>query len=333
MAESLGGATYQNTRLLSLDLAGNDVRDAGVSHLAAALRLNRTLLVLNLASNGIGDAGATELAGVLSTFELSDDEVVQRRRLQYARRLRASSRQLSGTKLTTASQLPPPTAGPHQRGRKRGGSPADHGKTAKPTGKAGKTSKQSALQDDGKAKREKGASSKLKKSAVSGRGVESSDSLYRVDQPLPADSRTQPLLSVVVLRQSTRQRPTTLVRGNRSLISLNLSRNEIGQAGMTALLDAALPLSRDAVPSDPAMPGLLRLAIHNNRGNVTSAGLSRSRSRSRKSSAEPTQLDATARYLSSAIATRDPLLRHHGPTTTTTTTTRQLLTPVSVNDA
>jgi len=66
LGEALGCAAVQNGRLLSLDLAGNHVGDAGVSHLARGLRLNRTLLVLNLAGNDIGDPGACQLAEVTS---------------------------------------------------------------------------------------------------------------------------------------------------------------------------------------------------------------------------------------------------------------------------
>ena len=68
LGQSLGDATTgpPNTRLLTLQLAGNHVCDAGVAHLARALRLNTTLLVLNLAGNDIGDAGACQLAEVCS---------------------------------------------------------------------------------------------------------------------------------------------------------------------------------------------------------------------------------------------------------------------------
>jgi len=76
LGQSLGGATKQNCRLVSLDLAGNHLSDTGAAHLAAALRLNRSLLVLNLAGNRVGDAGAVELATVLKAFELTHEEVM-----------------------------------------------------------------------------------------------------------------------------------------------------------------------------------------------------------------------------------------------------------------
>jgi len=327
LGESLGSATHQNTRLLSLDLAGNHICDAGASHLADGLRLNRTLLVLNLAGNAIGDAGATRLAMVLSSFELTHEEVVQRRRLHHEQRRRTASRQLSGTKLTASQRTLSSASGSHQRGRKRGGaSPAertDHGKSLKPTaGKAGKTARQSAL-EDGKPKKDK-TGTKSKRSAQLGRGISKSESSTAADQPLASDSRTHPLLSAVVLRTSTVARPTTLVRGNRSLISLNLARNEIGHAGLAALLDAVLPFSRYPVSADPAMPGLLRLLVHSNRDprTGTTSGLSRT-SRATAGSTETGraggEADVTVRYLSAVMASRDPLLRHHTPSSSSKT--------------
>lgn len=322
MGESLGSATRQNTRLLSLDLAGNHISDSGASHLADGLRLNRTLLVLNLAGNGIGDVGAKKLANVLSTFELTHEEVVERRRLQYARRQRTPSRQLSSSKLMTlrrVSSTLSSTSSQH-RARKRGASPADHGKTVKATSKPGKSPKQTLL-DDGKPKKEK-SGTKLKKPGQSGRGVGTVDSSHSVDQSLPTDGRNNPLLSIIVLRQSTTAQPTTLVVGNRTLISLNLSRNEIGQAGMSALLDAVLPLSRDPVPSDATMPGLLRITTNNNRvPGAAAAGLSRRRRSTAADTATDRHshgIDATVRYLHAAIAPRDPLIRTQTPASTTT---------------
>ena len=310
IGDSLGSASRQNTRLLSLDLAGNHVSDAGATHLAGGLRLNRCLLVLNLAGNAIGDAGATEMATVLSAFELTHDEVVQRRRLQQmARQIRPPSRQLSGTKLIGRG-----ISQAHPRTRKRGASPAaEHSKTAakSPSGKTAKSIKQQPA-DDSRPKKDKSATTRQKKYGQTGRGLELFDSGYALDQISPSmtDMRltAHPLLSVTVLRESTAERPTTLVRGNRTLISLNLSRNEIGQAGMTALLDAVLPLSRDTQAA-----GLLRLAVHSNRVTAA-AGLARA-VRSTEPRREQSEVDTTARYLSAAISLRDPLLRHHSTST------------------
>ena len=317
MGESLGSATRQNTRLQSLDLAGNNISDSGATSLANGLRLNRTLLVLNLAANGIGDVGASQLAVVLSPFELTHDEVVERRRLHRVQRVRAQNRQLGG-KLSARRVSSSGQSVGHQRGRKRaGGSPADHGKTGKQTGKTTK-SPRAAQADDGKVKKEKtGAKTKKTAFAHAGRGQESSETSHVQDKSLASGRDAHRLLSVDVLRASSVEQPTTLVRGNRTLISLNLSRNEIGQVGMTALLDSVLVLSRDAVPTDPLMPGLMRITVHNNRAYRTPAGtVTHSRWSTASVGADTgRQVDTTAHYLAVAISSRDPLLRHSGPTT------------------
>lgn len=283
--------------------------------------------------SGIGDAGATQLACVLSTFELTHSEVVERRRLEHARRQRAPSRHLSATKLMAAGRRVSgnPSAS-SLRGRKRGASPLEHGKTPKSTAssKPGKSSKQTTL--DPKKEKAGGGASKVqrKKSGLPGRGgVESADSAHSMDQhsgPLSADSRSNPLLSAVVLRRSTRTQPTTLIRGNRTLLSLNLARNEIGQVGMTALLDTVLSLSRQAHPGagDPLQPGLLRVTVHNNHWLGGPGGPPPGLSRRRRSTttmmdrARQDDVDATARYLNAAMATRDPMLRTQATMTSTT---------------
>ena len=77
----IGDRQRANPRLLSLNLNGNRIGDAGACAIADALRMNRTLLSLGLAGNGIGDAGAKKLAEVLSKFPLTHEEVVERRKL------------------------------------------------------------------------------------------------------------------------------------------------------------------------------------------------------------------------------------------------------------
>jgi len=300
IAHELGTASHQNRHLLTLDLAGNHVTDTGAAHFADALRLNRALLVLNLAGNGIGDAGATRLADVLASFELSHDEVVERRRLNYARRLRATSSHASGAKLSTAGRR---ASSAHHRGgaRKRGASPGDQAKPGKAPGRPGRSPKQPYLAD-GRPKKDRGAT-RSKKLSPSGRGVEISESGMSLNASSSSDLRSLPaLLAVEVLREATPETPTTLVRGNRTLVSLNLARNEIGEHGMAALLDAVLPLSTQS--ADPTAPGLFRLAVANNRprdGASTATG---------RAALVPAERDSTTRLLSAVMAARDPLLRH-----------------------
>ncbi|MEQ2292043.1 hypothetical protein AMECASPLE_019105 [Ameca splendens] len=70
-----------NKNLLSLNLAFNNIRDAGAAHIAQGLRLNRTLVFLSLSNNQIGDSGAAHLAAILGEFALTHEEVVERRKL------------------------------------------------------------------------------------------------------------------------------------------------------------------------------------------------------------------------------------------------------------
>ncbi|XP_076457338.1 leucine-rich repeat-containing protein 71-like [Babylonia areolata] len=65
--------------LVSLNLSGNEIGDAGAGHLADALKSNRSLLVLNLAGNRLGDIGVARLARTLAWFPLTADEEKMRR--------------------------------------------------------------------------------------------------------------------------------------------------------------------------------------------------------------------------------------------------------------
>ncbi|KAF8566979.1 hypothetical protein P879_04065 [Paragonimus westermani] len=76
IATRLGSITSANSRLLSLDLSGNQLKDEGAIYLAEALRTNRTLLTLSLSNNKIGDAGCVALTSV---------KILQRRQLQSVR--------------------------------------------------------------------------------------------------------------------------------------------------------------------------------------------------------------------------------------------------------
>lgn len=72
----------KNDKLLTLNLSFNKLGDQGASHLINSLRFNRTLLSLNLSDNKLGDDVAKQLASVISTFPLTHDEVVSRRKQQ-----------------------------------------------------------------------------------------------------------------------------------------------------------------------------------------------------------------------------------------------------------
>ena len=296
--------------------------------MADGLRLNRTLLVLNLAGNAIGDAGATQLATVLSAFELSHEDLVERRRLLLARRLKAGSRHTSGSKLGSRTSS---VAAHPQRGRKRAhGEPSKNLKSG--AGKAGKSPRQQSLLDEGRGKKDKGGKKTSKKTSAGGLSTDLPTDTAQSTQSqtsLLSDKSSHPLMSLVVLRQSTVQRPTTLVRGNRSLLSLNLSRNEIGPVGMAALRDTALPLRREPV-KDITRAGLLRLTVDNNRvPSVVLRGLARTTTQhAAASTTVPAPTDAASRaaaarvnemsrLVSAVMLARDPLARFNRTTSNT----------------
>ncbi|TPP61220.1 Leucine-rich repeat-containing protein 71 [Fasciola gigantica] len=95
MALRLGTINTANTKLLSLDISGNQIGDEGALSFSQALRTNRTLLTLSLAQNNIGDVGCQALASVLSQYFLTHEEVVQRRILQSSHHIQESPPQSS----------------------------------------------------------------------------------------------------------------------------------------------------------------------------------------------------------------------------------------------
>ncbi len=79
---TLGSVVVQNSKLLNLNLSGNQITDEGAIELAKGLRTNRTLLVLNLSGNQIGDLGACRLAETLSRFKMTHEEILRRRTIR-----------------------------------------------------------------------------------------------------------------------------------------------------------------------------------------------------------------------------------------------------------
>ncbi|XP_065138173.1 leucine-rich repeat-containing protein 71 [Paramisgurnus dabryanus] len=81
IGSALSTVHSSNKTLLSLNLAFNNIGDAGAIYIAQGLRFNRSLRCLSLSYNHIGDKGAAHLAEVLSSFALTHEEIVERRRL------------------------------------------------------------------------------------------------------------------------------------------------------------------------------------------------------------------------------------------------------------
>merc|ERR1711963_902249 len=244
IGRSLGTAKVQNTKLLSLNLTGNDIGDPGAESLAGGLRMNRSLMSLTLTCNKIGDKGAAKISEALSRFPLSHEEVVARRRLisdrgspernrspPPSRRAESKDRPGSVRSMTTQDKnKQKPSA--KKKGDTKGGKEKEDTKPAKKEKedtRAGSKRAQAASQNpasvaadaaktQGKSKdkrKEKGKSSNLE-----------SDNMDSLDL-------INPLLEVADYMEEQ-----LWIAGNRTLINLNLSRNEIREPGMSALLKA-----------------------------------------------------------------------------------------------
>lgn len=244
----LGTSEKQNQKLISLDLTGNKITDKGAEYLANGLRTNRTLLVLGLGGNLIGDAGAAKLAEVISRFQLTHEEIVERRKL------------LSST--TDRKILTPVPSSRKGDGHDRPGSVRSQvsSQAAGSKGKAGKTGKKSdqksGKDEDGKHEKTKGAKTKETEKITKKAGsswklatnvAESSKStskktpnkkrptIIAIEQEIPeAVENHNPLLEHVEHIGNG----VILLQGNFTLISLNLSNNKIGEKGICAFVKA-----------------------------------------------------------------------------------------------
>ncbi|KAK7484615.1 hypothetical protein BaRGS_00024141 [Batillaria attramentaria] len=297
---ALGTAKGSNSKLFSLNLAGNNITDVGVEHLAMGLKMNRTLLSLSLSGNNIEDKGAMKLAEALSRFPLSQDEVVERRRQLSDNR---------GSPDTTKS--PPPSRraeskdrpgsvrsmGTHtEKGSKTRDKPsakkkdAGKGKDGKEETKGGKKEK-----EDTKAGTKKGTSPRYvadlnksncdcgKEEFVFGPGCEDASMADTKTaggkkdrgkggkgKPGPEPEPDVPEVINPLLEVADLIDGQLWVAGNRILINLNLSRNKIGDAGMSALLKAIQYQTTLTMDSRNGGSGLMRLCLERNRVSADS---------------------------------------------------------------
>lgn len=70
-------------KLISLDLSSNLISDEGIVHLANTLRTNRGLISLTLTDNWITDKGLEILMKIFRDFELIQEEIEIRRKLNF----------------------------------------------------------------------------------------------------------------------------------------------------------------------------------------------------------------------------------------------------------
>ncbi|XP_025081859.1 leucine-rich repeat-containing protein 71-like isoform X13 [Pomacea canaliculata] len=260
---SLGTTKFANTKLLSLNLSGNCIGDEGACHIAKGLRLNRNLLSLTLSSNKIGNKGAAKIAEALSRFALCHEEVVERRRLMSER------------------------GSPDRKTREEAHEPK--GKEAKDQEitKGGKKEKEDPK---GTQKKALNAPKPKKKQEIASQGS-SSQATFRLVSTLAASMVTDGAKTIGMKTKDKKKdkKPSAtelevdvlevinplmeeadfidgelMIAGNRVLINLNLSRNEIGESGLQALLKAVQYQTTLTLDSRSSGTGLMRLCLTRN---------------------------------------------------------------------
>ncbi|XP_052226635.1 leucine-rich repeat-containing protein 71-like isoform X31 [Dreissena polymorpha] len=289
----LGSAKRGNKTLLSLNLSNNKIGDEGVKEIAQGLRLNRTLLSLSLASNHVGDQGVIKLSEVLSKFPLTHEEVVERRRQQsdraspdrnksppLSRRADSKDRPGSVRSNTHADKKKMPNISAKGKKDPKGGKEEKEEKHDKAAAKGGKKEKEEkpaakkvvsgfVLAGTGSTVggRNSGASlapdAKGKKGGkpVKGQGKATAQELETSDSP----EFINPLLEGGDVIDGQ-----LWVAGNRVLINLNLSRNNVGEHGLSALLTALKYQRSIVMDSHSSGTGLMRLLVGRSRHELNS---------------------------------------------------------------
>ena len=240
--------------LLTLHLSNNAVGDRGAAGLAVGLTTNRTLLTLNLANNAVGDEGAARLAEALSWFAPSEGQLSARRLMIHE--------QLLDTAEPEGAEYPSPRA---PRPSMHPGSPArvkrpSDGARLRPNRREGKRKSDPRKKPSSHAHVGPWAPvpppPPPPQTRVKAAGPRP-ERFSKEDRQVPAHG-SHPLLRGGYLHDGEVWLP-----GSLALISLNLSRNRVGERGVAALLAAVEDQCRPLV-CDEWQPGLLRLPLHRN---------------------------------------------------------------------
>ncbi|KAM4550309.1 leucine-rich repeat-containing protein 71 isoform 2-T2 [Fundulus diaphanus] len=224
IGSALSTAKSANKNLLSLNLAFNNVGDAGAAHIAQGLRLNRTLLFLSLSNNQIGDSGAARLAATLGEFALTHEEVVQRRKLLLQRTQASSLR--ADLEQTSTGQLSS-VHGASNRGENKD--------TARKKKAAKKEEKTTEIKEKPQKKTfdGKGTNSRSGKSGGRGKHLSALEDKSSTNLNEPENMETGiPLLDSAVHRKHGQ----LFLPGNTTLTSLNLAGNRITEKALPLFL-------------------------------------------------------------------------------------------------
>ncbi|XP_033098084.1 leucine-rich repeat-containing protein 71-like isoform X22 [Anneissia japonica] len=269
-----------NKNLISLNLSGNKISDIGATSIAQGLRMNRALLSLSLANNNVSNEGAKRLAEVLSRFPLTHEEVVERRKLLSEK----------GSPDRGLVKSPPPS----RRGDNRPGSVRSSSHMDKTDKKRDKSSKKK--QDGKKGEKEKEDTRSIRSSADGKKDKDdatkggskkddkwkkgfmkasiAADTMTKTkgkktsskDKRLPESDSPEMVEAINPLLEQVENMDNQLwIPGNRCMINLNLSRNNITEIGMKSLLLAVqYQITLLNLTPSPALKGILRMSLNGN---------------------------------------------------------------------
>ncbi|XP_043391205.1 leucine-rich repeat-containing protein 71 isoform X1 [Chelonia mydas] len=275
IGQALSTLKSSNKSLVSLTLSFNHISDLGAGYIAEGLRLNRSLLCLSLAHNQIGDKGTLKLAEVLGPFALTHTEVVERRRLSLEKEsqersrsplrhadAKSSERPSSLVSNTTIDKLQ--SAKQSKSGSKKKEPSKKEEKaqanTAGGGGVVGGPAFVPAKKED--AKQAKKTVSTPEQKVIRGKGTKSG---AKEKRSLPPELEVVEPTEIVnpLLEQAEHRDGKVFLPGNRVLISLNLTWNQITEQGLKAFL-AAMESQQQASKSTAGVKsqtGLLRLSL------------------------------------------------------------------------
>ncbi|XP_038058512.1 leucine-rich repeat-containing protein 71-like isoform X33 [Patiria miniata] len=260
---ALSTVTTCNKNLISLNLSHNKFSDVGAEAVVKGLRMNRVLLCLSLASNKITDKGAVKFGELLSRFPLTHEEVVERRKLLSDK----------GSPDRGTGKSPPPSRRAESKDRPgsvRSGSHLDKGDKKRDKSSKKKDSKKD--KDEG-AKGGTKKDDKWKKASLvaetvnkTTKGKKTTSSKDKKGGAAPESESPDMVEAINPLLDSVESIDGQLwIPGNRSIINLNLSRNEIGEAGLKSLLLALqYQITLANLAPHPALKGLMRLSLGRN---------------------------------------------------------------------
>eukprot|EP00057_Strongylocentrotus_purpuratus_P022275 XP_011676749.1 PREDICTED: leucine-rich repeat-containing protein 71 isoform X12 [Strongylocentrotus purpuratus] len=297
-AKTLGQAISNekscNKNLLSLNLSNNKLGEAGAIDIMNGLRMNRVLLSLSLASNELTDKAAIYAGEILSRFPLTHTEVVERRKALSDK----------GSPERGSGKSPPPSRRAESKDRPgsvKSGSHLD--KTDKKRDKSSKRKEIVKIKEetksskgghlDGKKEKEEEKPSKASRSSTHSysdgkkdkeetqKGGTKKDDKWKKAETMKAtkgktkgkDKKQSEAESPDILEAINpllAEQPESIdgqlwIPGNRALINLNVSRNNIGEPGMKALLLAIqYQQTLGTLSPHPALKGLMRLSIAKN---------------------------------------------------------------------